>query len=263
MSKEIWKSISWVDNIEPDKYSISSKGRIRNNYTKKILSSYLRKNNSRLDSKGIYCIKLLGKNSATIKSVCRLVATAFVPTYGISIKGLTAYNINGDVSDNSIENVSWLIGGPNNSTDSRIDISYIDKINKAIIKYNNLSNGNLVEKVNKETGLSLSKYTIQKYRSLFSKNFKYVKDSSPDVIDSFWSSNKTVDMCESNTLKNRKSVIKYDTDMNIIDIFSSVGETLKSCKITDRTFYRHIRNKDEYPYITNRTGEKFILEYSK
>ena len=262
MSKEIWKSISWIDNIKPDKYSISSKGRIRNNYTKKILSSYLRRRYDCPDSKGIYCIKLIDKNFSTVKSVCRLVATAFVSTHGIDPKGLIAYNINGDVSDNSVENVSWIIGGPN-SADSKIDISCIDKINNAIIKYNNLSNGNLAEKVNKETGLSLSKYTIQKYRSLFSKNFKCVKDASSDVIDSFWSSNEIVNICESNTLKNRKSVIKYDVDMNIIDMYSSVGEALKSCRITDRTFYRHIRHKDEYPFITNRSGETFILEYSK
>lgn len=260
---EIWKKISWVDKIDPDKYSVSSKGRVRNNYNGEILLPSLRRKeySKRNQSKGVYYVNLYTSSFNTTKSICRLVAHAFVSTHGIDEKGLIAYNKNGDISDNSSENISWIIGGPNLS-DSKIDISYIDKINNVIIKYNYLPNSKLVKKINKLVNVDISIGTVQKYRSLISNNFQYVKDTS-SAVNSFWSNDEAINKCKNNSLKSSKSVIKYDIDRNIIDRFQSVKETLRKCRISDRTFYRHMKCKNEYPYITDKTGEKYILEYSK
>lgn len=258
---EIWKNISWIDKIDPEKYSVSTKGVVKNNYNGKILSQHL-KCDKRGARKGTYNVNLFNGTTGfnTNRSVCRLVAHAFIDTHGIDEKGLIAYNKDGNISNNNVENVSWIIGGPN-SNDNKIDISYVDKINKVIIKYNNLPNIQLVEKVSKAINIDVSKSTVQRYRSVIAGHFQEVKNSSSDV-DSFWSNDDIINVCKNNSVKKTRTVAKYDIDGNITDIFLSVKEALKKCKISDKTFYRHIKCKSDYPYIIEKSsGQKYILEY--
>jgi hypothetical protein len=102
---ESWKIIKGFDN-----YAVSTFGRVRNIKTGKILSPFTTKNGYQMvnPSRGGISCKLY---------VHRLVAEAFIP---IVDTNLQVNHINGNKSDNRLDNLEWCTSSENHLHRSRI-----------------------------------------------------------------------------------------------------------------------------------------------
>lgn len=95
---EIWKILKDFPN-----YSVSSLGRVKNNKTKKFLLPCECEN-------GYFYVSLCRQGKRKSIAVHRLVAIAFIPNF----QGKREVNhINGDKSDNSVENLEWTTSSEN------------------------------------------------------------------------------------------------------------------------------------------------------
>lgn len=97
----VWKKIKRNEN-----YSINELGEVRNDLTGKIKKPTINKSN------GYLCVDLYMNNKRTKECIHRLVAEAFIPN--IENK-LTVDHIDGDRTNNSIENLRWATYSENNS----------------------------------------------------------------------------------------------------------------------------------------------------
>lgn len=254
---EIWKNVSWIDTTLPDKYSVSSKGRVRNNYTNNIINPYFHK--STKSSNGVYFVSMSYNNGNKTRSVCRLVAQAFIDTHNIDTKGLTAYNKDGNPANNNADNVGWFIGGPN-STDSKIDVDNIELINSIIIENNHLSCRIICEKISDKLHMKISTKTIQKYRSIITEDFKKIKEQTKPKR--FWYSDTMIDKCIRNSHKHTKSIIRINLCDTSVTKYPSIKVATKECEISNKAFYKHIKSKPGYEHLIDKnTCGEYILRY--
>ena len=114
---EVWKKVP-VEGYE--RYSISSRGQVRNDKTKRIMKIYL-------SDREYYCIQLSGENKKHFR-VHRLVALAFIPNPN---EYPYVNHIDGDKENNCIENLEWCTQLHNTqSLNTKKNFGYIGSNNK-------------------------------------------------------------------------------------------------------------------------------------
>ena len=96
---ETWKPIA---NFE-DYYEVSDKGRIRSNYTNKVLTPR--------PVRGYLTVALYKDGKAHNKQIHRLVADAFIPNLETKAQ---VNHIDGDKTNNSVFNLEWVTPRENN-----------------------------------------------------------------------------------------------------------------------------------------------------
>ncbi len=105
MNNEKWEKI--LINGEITRYSVSCQGRVRNDKTNRILTQTLNNSNPK---RGYLCVILMFANKSYLRTVHRLVATAFNKGYN---KKLQVNHMNGIKTDNRSENLEWVTAKQN------------------------------------------------------------------------------------------------------------------------------------------------------
>ena len=130
MKDEVWKPIDWVDEIPVDKYSVSNLGRVRNNYTYRILSLQRRQNGllcclifprektarkRRIINYTIPSSNDIRENKPKFVTVHMAVAHAFIPIPDElkSYNNIRVRHIDGNNQNNEVDNLEWFDPYPN------------------------------------------------------------------------------------------------------------------------------------------------------
>lgn len=113
---EIWKDIKGFEGL----YMISNYGRIKAiNYGTHYKTQLLKQ---RTDKKGVYCVDISKNNTKFNKTVHRLVAKHFIPN---PYKKPQVIHINGDKSDNKVNNLKWVNNSENQRNVIKLGLRYI------------------------------------------------------------------------------------------------------------------------------------------
>lgn len=121
MTQEEWKPITWIPNLPPDKYSISSCGRIRNNYTNKIRKNVLRphgvvaclvssapRTHKRMVHYSILPSDEFKKPKSILLTIPIQVAKAFLPEPDPDPDMIPyVIHLDGNVENNNVSNIRW------------------------------------------------------------------------------------------------------------------------------------------------------------
>jgi len=152
---ELWKPTE----VFEDKYEVSSKGRIRNKKTGRILIPFL--------SRGYYKVYLCNDGERKMCPIHRSVARAFIPQTELTMPIVN--HINGIKTDNRVENLEWCTLRENSSHQYLLQVNTPTIIVKFLDEYIKCSQESLTKSMTLEE-------CIQHLKSAAMKStFKFIR----------------------------------------------------------------------------------------